>query len=74
MPHPTFHSSVLVKDKDLAFTPIALDFVSQVKWDLDGLVNDIVNWLKTPGMSNTSKVGTLSSPYFLDLLESLIEI
>lgn len=37
-------------------------------WDLGALVDDIVDWLNNPRLSKTSKVGTLSSPRFLELV------
>lgn len=54
-------------------TTISLDFASQVTWDLGALVNDIVDWLNDPMVSVTSKVGTLSSPQFLDLIKPSIK-
>ncbi|KAH9214241.1 hypothetical protein DL95DRAFT_462229 [Leptodontidium sp. 2 PMI_412] len=47
---------------------ISLEFGSQVTWDLGALVDDIVDWLNNPQLSETSKVGTLSSPRFLELV------
>ena len=46
---------------------MSLDFDAQVTWDLEVLVSDTVDWLNSPSHSETSKVGTLSSPRFLEL-------
>lgn len=56
------------KSKALGLARISLQFASQVTWTLEALVDDIVNWLNAPNLSQTSKVGTLSSPQFLDLV------
>ncbi|KAG4443885.1 hypothetical protein IFR05_000651 [Cadophora sp. M221] len=57
-------------EKSIASTlaSISLEFGSQVTWDLGVLVDDIVDWLNNPRLSKTSKVGTLSSPRFLELV------
>jgi hypothetical protein len=52
---------ILEKAKDLASVKIILDFASQITWDLEVLVNDVVDWLNDLGVSHISKVGTLSS-------------
>jgi hypothetical protein len=52
---------------------ITLEFASEITWDLGFLVNDIVDWLNNPMPSNTSKVGTLSSPQFLELVKSSVQ-
>jgi len=64
---------VQTKSKNLALTTISLDFASEVTWDLKALVNDVVNWLNDSMVSVTSKVGTLSSPQFLDLIKPSIK-
>jgi hypothetical protein len=40
-----------------------------MKWELEALVDEIVEWLNTPQISTSSKVGILSSPWFLDLVK-----
>lgn len=64
---------MVAKGKNLALAAISLDFESQVKWDLIALVDDIVDWLNDPMISKTSKVGTLSSPHFLDLVRPCLQ-
>jgi hypothetical protein len=64
--------AVLEKCSALALESIHLDFELGVTWDLAALVNDIVDWLANPSMSQTSKVGTLSSPKFVNLIESSV--
>lgn len=59
------------KSRALEFAGISLQFASQITWTLGALVDDIVNWLNTPNLSQTSKVGTLSSPQFLDLIKPI---
>lgn len=54
-------------------TVISLEFASQVTWDLDALVDDIVGWLNVPFLSETSKVGIMSSPQFLAIIKGSIE-
>lgn len=39
---------------------------------MEVLVNDVVNWLNDSNFSNTSKVGTLSSPQFLELVKPFV--
>ncbi|KAH7386540.1 hypothetical protein BKA64DRAFT_145627 [Cadophora sp. MPI-SDFR-AT-0126] len=56
---------ILAKSDVLASTEISLDFAHDVTWNTEALVNDIVQWLNNPLLSNTSKVGTMSSPEFL---------
>ncbi|KAL2065243.1 hypothetical protein VTL71DRAFT_2912 [Oculimacula yallundae] len=46
---------------------ISIEFATPVIWDLNTLVEDTVNWLMDPGLSDTSKVGILASPQFLEL-------
>jgi hypothetical protein len=64
---------LLAKSGELAMATISLEFSSLITWDLDHLVNDVVNWLNDPTLSETSKVGTLSSPQFLGLIKSSVE-
>ena len=54
-------------------TIITLDFSPLITWDLEALVDDVVNWLNHPKVSETSKVGTLSSPRFLDLIQPFVD-
>lgn len=67
--------SVIAKSGNLAFKSITLNFATQVTWDLDDLVSDFVNWFNNSQsqISTTSKVGTLASPNFMQLIESLFE-
>jgi hypothetical protein len=65
--------SILEKTGKLALRSITLSFGSQITWDLPTLVLEIVDWLNYPQRSETSKVGTLSSPEFLDLLEPYVD-
>jgi hypothetical protein len=58
------------KEKNVAFDTIALDFASMVTWNLDSLTDDVVQWLNDPSASQTSKVGILSSPTFLNIVNS----
>ena len=60
---------MLEKAKDLASVKIILDFASKITWDLEVLVNDVVDWLNDLSVSYTSKVGTLSSHHFLELVK-----
>lgn len=52
----------------LAATDITLDFANDVTWNTQALVNDVGQWLHNPLLSNTSKVGMMSSPAFLDTI------
>jgi hypothetical protein len=58
------------KEKNIAFDTIALGFASMVTWNLDSLTSDVVQWLNDPSASRTSKVGVLSSPTFLNIVNS----
>ncbi|PQE25322.1 zn 2cys6 transcription factor protein [Rutstroemia sp. NJR-2017a BBW] len=58
------------KEKDVAFDTITLGFASSVDWNLDSLANDVVQWLNNLSESQTSKVGILSSPTFLNIVNS----
>ncbi len=40
---------------------------------MEHLVEDVVNWLNNPTVSETSKVGILSSPQFLNLTQPFLE-
>jgi hypothetical protein len=63
---------VLLKTKSLALKSITLNFASQITWNLPALVDDVFDWLKllnSPQISSTSKVGILSSPNFMELIE-----
>ncbi|CZR64042.1 uncharacterized protein PAC_13939 [Phialocephala subalpina] len=71
--HPTCSNNQfesLDQRLDLTLSNISLDFANQVTWDVAVLVDDTVDWLKDPRISETSKVGTFSSPQFLDLVTS----
>jgi len=59
--------------QNLAMATISLGFSASVTWDLGRLVDNVVNWLKNPMLSETSKVGILSSPQFLDLVKPSVE-
>lgn len=71
IPSPDFRAFLREKSKwlDVEVAGISLNFASQVTWNLEDLVDDIVKWLNAPNLSQTSKVGTLSSPQFLDLIK-----
>jgi hypothetical protein len=73
IPPPGQRGLILEKAKDLAPSKITLDFASQITWDLEILVNNIVDWLNDSSLSNTSKVGTLSSPQFLELVKPSVD-
>jgi hypothetical protein len=66
---------VLLKTNNLALKSITLNFGSQITWNLPALVDDVVDWLElldSPQISTTSKVGILSSPNFLELIEPYV--
>ncbi|KAH8732539.1 hypothetical protein GQ44DRAFT_755041 [Phaeosphaeriaceae sp. PMI808] len=63
---------VLSKSKNLELAKVSLEFESKVTWGLEALVSNIVDWLNNPTVSETSKVGTLSSPQFLGLIKPLV--
>jgi len=69
IPLPGQRGLILEKAKDLASVKIILDFASQITWDLEVLVDDVVDWLNDLSISYTSKVGTLSSHQFLELVK-----
>jgi hypothetical protein len=69
IPPVGIQDSVLLKTNNLALKSITLNFASQITWDLRALVDDVVDWLNSPQISTTSKVGTLSSPNFMELIE-----
>ncbi|KUJ14274.1 uncharacterized protein LY89DRAFT_736319 [Mollisia scopiformis] len=56
--------------KRLAFSKITLTFESAITWDLGILVDETFDWLNGIKISDTSKVGILSSPKFTDLIKS----
>jgi hypothetical protein len=60
---------VLSKTNTLAFKSITLNFAWQITWNLLALVDDVVGWLNSRQVATTSKVGTLSSPNFMELIE-----
>jgi hypothetical protein len=68
-PSLEFRALLQAKSKALELAGISLKFTSQVTWTLGALVDDMVNWLNAPNQSQTSKVGTLSSSQFLDLIK-----
>lgn len=49
-----------------------MSFSSQISWDLEALVKEVTYWLSGLNDTNTSKVGTLSSPRFLNLIRKSI--
>ncbi|KAH8784212.1 hypothetical protein F5882DRAFT_497775 [Hyaloscypha sp. PMI_1271] len=69
IPPPHERGSVQEKTDKLALRSITLSFSSLVTWDLSTIVLELVEWLNNLHLSNTSKVGLLSSPNFLDLVE-----
>lgn len=73
LPLPENQALLLEKSNNLASTTIYLEFASHITWDLGILIDDIVEWLNKPTVSNISMVGTLSSPQFLVLVKSSIE-
>jgi hypothetical protein len=64
---------VLAKSKDLVVNAISLDFAVRVTWNLEALVNSIVDWFHKPILSRTSKVGILSFPQFQSLIKPHID-
>jgi hypothetical protein len=73
LPPPEFRDIVREKAESLALTAITLHFTTPIKWELNAMVDDIVEWLNNPRLSTTSKVGTFSSPSFQDLLCSSLD-
>ncbi|KAH8595430.1 hypothetical protein B0O99DRAFT_594602 [Bisporella sp. PMI_857] len=73
IPAPDQQNLIINKGQNLSLSRIALEFTSEVTWDLGSIANDIVDWLNDPMASKTSKVGTLSSPRFLELVRSSIQ-
>lgn len=69
IPSPELRALLHAKSKALELAGISLQFASQVKWNLEALVDDIVTWLNAPNLSQTSKVGTLSSPQFIEIIQ-----
>jgi len=55
-------------------TTINLGFSSSITWDLEFLVDDMAGWLNKSTVSETSKVGILSSPRFLGLIQPFVEV
>jgi hypothetical protein len=72
IPPPHALGSVLENTGKLALRTITLNFRSQITWNLPALVLELVEWLNTPQLSTTSKVGLLSYPSFLDLVEPYV--
>ena len=72
IPPPHALGSVLENTGKLALRTITLNFRSQITWNLPALVLELVEWLNNPQLSTTSKVGLLSSPSFLDLVEPYV--
>lgn len=68
IPSPDIQALVIAKSKNLASTTISLGFASYVTWDLKPLVDDVIDWLNSPLLSDRSKVGILSSSQFMDLI------
>lgn len=73
VPSLEFRSMLYAKSKALGLARISLKFASQVTWTLGAIVDDIVKWLNAPTLFQTSKVGTLSLPQFLDLVRSAMK-
>lgn len=73
IPPPGQRGLILKTAIDLALSDITLDFASQITWDLEFLVNDVIDWLNDSSFSSTSKVGTLSSPQFLELVKPSVD-
>ncbi|RFU34233.1 hypothetical protein B7463_g2186, partial [Scytalidium lignicola] len=75
LPNPNLEqrSSILTKSREFASTAVTLSFASDIKWSLSALVVDMVDWVNSPHTSTTSKVGTLSSPEFLETLKPYFE-
>jgi hypothetical protein len=69
---PPLHQrdDILFKVKYLSTQTIKLSFASQISWDLDKLTREVVDWLNGKQDSETSKVGLLSSPDFISLVQS----
>jgi hypothetical protein len=72
IPPPHALGSVLENTGKLALRTITLSSRSQITWNLPALVLELVEWLNNPQFSTTSKVGLLSSPSFLDLVEPYV--
>lgn len=72
------YPSLREKSEALALSGISLTFASDIEWDLDILVKDTLHWLRDSANPKISRVGTLSSPKFLDLVKmsagQLVEI
>lgn len=64
---------VIAKSTILTSASITLDFPSHITWDLRAMVGDVVDWLNDRMVSATSKVGTLSSPQFLELTSPSVD-
>jgi hypothetical protein len=74
VPHSgQIRDTILTITEHLSTTTISLDFSSRVTWDLGFLVDDVTGWLNNSTDSETSKVGTLSSPQFLKLVQPFVE-
>lgn len=72
IPTPDRLVLAVAKSKLLALSTITLDFASYVAWDIAALTEDTVQWLNSPLDSEVSKVGILSSPEFLKLIEPFL--
>jgi hypothetical protein len=57
----------------LAATPVAPEFSSQMKWEIDSFSNDVLTWLNSREPASTSKVGAISSPHFQDLIKPFVD-
>jgi hypothetical protein len=62
IPPPHALGSVLENTGKLALRTITLSFRSQITWNLPALVHELVEWLNTPQLSTTSKVGLFIVP------------
>jgi hypothetical protein len=59
-------------ERVLAATPVALEFSSQMTWEIDSFSNDVLTWLNSREPASTSKVGAMSSPHFQDLIKPFV--
>ena len=72
LPSPSQRPTTLYQSQVVMDTQITLSFASDVVWDLGSLSSGIVDWLKGSQELETSKVGTLSSPNFAELIRAFV--
>jgi len=65
-------ASVLKGPGCLGLRFIEPSFNGPITWDLPTIVLELIEWLHDPACFTTSKVGLLSSPRFIDLMEPYI--